>query len=57
MKNNQWKLGIALFLFSALLIGYRLTTIESAPADQSGEARRLTAFDQQILQNASKMIK
>jgi hypothetical protein len=57
MKNNQWKLGIALFLFSALLIGYRLTTIESAPADQSEEARRLTAFDQQILQNASEMIK
>lgn len=57
MKNNQWKLGIALFLFSALLIGDSLTTIESAPADQSEEPRRLTAFDQQILQNASEMIK
>jgi hypothetical protein len=57
MKNNQWKLGIALFLFSALLIGYRLITIESAPANQSEKARRLTAFDQQILQNASEMIK
>jgi hypothetical protein len=56
MKTNQWKLGIVLFLFPALLIGYSLTATESAPADQSQEARRLAAFDQQILQNAFEMI-
>jgi hypothetical protein len=57
MRTNQGKLGTTLFLFTALLIAYKLTTIESAPADQSQAAGRLTAFDQQILQNASEMIK
>jgi hypothetical protein len=57
MRTNQLKLGVVLFIFSALLLGYKLTTIESAPADQPQEARGLTVFDQQILQHASEMIK
>ena len=57
MRKNQRNLGISLFLFSVLLLGYRLITTQSDPTDPSKNAKALVPFDQQILQNASEMIK
>jgi hypothetical protein len=57
MKNNQWKPSAALFIFSVLLMGYALTATQSVAPAQSQETRRLAAFDQEILKNATEMIR
>jgi hypothetical protein len=57
MKNNQWKPSAALFIFSVLLMGYARTATQSVAPAQSQETRRLAAFDQEILKNATEMIR